>query len=156
MPASPTAQAQAAPTEIMLTNKAGCKLFHPVGSGVIDAQLLNAAGNCVDGFFEGAVLYGVSWSIDITNRPSRQIAGVRAAVMQQGRIDGVHLFMNPTGIVGLRAINQPVTHSAVKNSADYSLPQLLSAINTEVAKASGQDANALRAHLVRQHASLET
>lgn len=51
------AQAQTQLTEILLTNKAGCKLYHPATAEVLDAQLLNVAGNCVNGFFQGAALF---------------------------------------------------------------------------------------------------
>jgi hypothetical protein len=66
--ASNLAQAQTPPKEILLTNNAGCKLYHSIGAAVIEAQLLNVAGNCVNEFFQSAVLLGIGWTINITEK----------------------------------------------------------------------------------------
>lgn len=141
------AQAQTQPTEILLTNKAGCKLYHPATAEVVDAQLLNVVGNCVNGFFQGSVLYGVSWKVKQGNEPAQDFIGMRIGVVQQGRFDGLRMAINQGGRLFLTPPNNIASFRTVREQPDYSLPQLLNAINTEAIKAGGQYASANRDYL---------
>ncbi len=141
------AQAQTQPTEILLTNKAGCKLYHPATVSVVEAQLLNVAGNCVNGFFQGSVLYGVSWKLKVGNEPIQDFIGMRIGVMQQGRFDGLRMAINQGGRLFLTLPDNSNPFRAVREQPDYNLPQLLDAISTEAIKAGGQYASANRDYL---------
>jgi hypothetical protein len=133
------AAAQSPPKEILLTNNAGCKLYHSIGTAVIEAQLLNVAGNCVNGFFQGAVIYGIGWTINITDRPGKRVIGVRTGIMQQGRFEGLRMFMNENNVVGLSHPDRGTVYSSQKRTTGYSLAQLLDAINAEAIGAGGQN-----------------
>ncbi len=147
MLAATPAKAQTQLPEIVLIDKAGCKLYHSAFPALVDAQVLNVMGNCVNGFFQGSVLYGVSWTVKAGNEPAKDFIGMRIGVMQQGRFDGLRMVIDQGGRLFLSPPDRSIVFRTVREQPDYNLPQLLNAINTEAIKAGGQYASANRDYL---------
>ena len=143
-----SAFAQSRPSEVLLTSQSGCKLYHPISWAIVEAQLLNVAGDCVNGFFSGAVIYGVSWSLNITDRPNKIVIGTHIGIMEQGRFTGFRMALNELNNVALIKADRSNGYSAQKGFAGYSLAQLVDAINIEALNATGANASASRDHLI--------
>ena len=145
--ATTPAKAQTQLPEIVLTDKGGCKLYHPAFPALVDAQVLNVMGSCMNGFFQGAVLYGVSWKVKAGNEPAKEVIGMRIGMMQHGRFDGLRMLIDQGGRLFLSPPDRSIAFRTVREQPEYNLPQLLNAISTEAIKAGGQYASANRDYL---------
>lgn len=134
-------------TETVLTHNSGCKLVHPSSSAVTQSKLLNIAANCVNGFYEGVVLYGVYWRVKFDGEPADNFQALRVGYMQQGRFQGPRLHINMGGRLTMVRADGSLAFRADVAQHQYKLQDLLTAINTETARTGGAYANAINAHL---------
>ena len=134
-------------TEIVLTHNSGCKLVHPSSSAVTQSKLLNIAGSCVNGFYDGVVLYGVYWRAKFDGEPADDFEASRAGFMQQGRFQGPRLHINLGGRMTLVRADGSAAFRADVAQPQFKLQDLLNAINTETTRAGGPHASTNNAHL---------
>lgn len=150
-PAAFTANAQTVATEVateaVLTHNSGCKLVHPSSSAVTHTKLLNIAANCVNGFYEGAVLYGVYWRVKFDGEPADDFQALRVGYMQQGRFQGPRLHINMGGRLTMVRVDGSLAFRADVAQPQYKLQDLLNAIANETERAGGSYASANNAHL---------
>jgi hypothetical protein len=144
--------AQTPVTNILLTDKNGCKLHHEARSSLqessaplIGALLLNIAGDCVNGFFQGDVVYGIRSKFKRDNEPTQERTEVRVGTMDQGRFEKLFLMINGNlvTLVNLKGGGFEID----KGSPRYDLQRLVNAIQIRAAEIGGVYAEANRDHL---------
>jgi hypothetical protein len=127
-----SARAQTSADEILLTSKAGCKLYQPVNDIAISAQLRSVAtsARCVGGYYEGAMVYGAGVVTALPGRANSEALSARAGLMQGGRFSGLRLFFVHSG-GGMLRTDSKILRSFNKFIPQYQLQTELDAIAQE-------------------------
>jgi hypothetical protein len=126
--------AQSQRKEYLLTSKTGCKLHHPASAGLANVELINVASGsrCVNGFYEGAIVYGVRWVIQFSDQTERKLEGTRVGLMEAGRFTGLRMYYNSATAGGLMK-QDAVVYAINKQSKAYSLQAQIESIRQEAA-----------------------
>ncbi len=113
----------AQPSLIELADANGCKLYSSFGSTVRTITLGRVSGaSCVNGFFQGPAIYGVSWINVRQDGTSLSRRAVMAGVLLDGRPDGLQLHLVPNAgvyIIGGVPIGVPLGPNSFFSDAGH-------------------------------------
>jgi hypothetical protein len=132
--------AQSQRKDFLLTSKTGCKLYHSAFRVISNVELINVASSsrCVNGFYEGAIVYGVRWVIPFSDQTEKKVEGTRVGLMEAGRFTGLRMYYNAATTGGLMK-QDAVVYTINKQNKAYSLQAQIESIRHEAANTDLRD-----------------
>lgn len=140
--------------DIPMADTTGCRFYDQGGERVEQAKLQRVVGQCVDGYLQGNVQYGVQYSLE---RTDYKVMSMNAGWMNQGRFEGPLLRVarrldNQSGADTITLWESRRTRDRLsrnsKSEPNHDINQLNAAIETAVFKFGGMSPTSHRDFLV--------